>query len=98
MEEAEALSDRVGIIQDGRLTALDTVENLRASHGYEFKITYAADGSTSNTETLFGANDHELVERARAMGAQQYAVARTNLEDIFLALTGDKEGLGGDPG
>ena len=38
MEEAEALSDRVGILQNGRLLALDTAENLRASHGYEFKI------------------------------------------------------------
>ena len=34
MEEAETLCDRVGIIQRGRLLALDTVQNLRAAHGF----------------------------------------------------------------
>ena len=34
LEEAEALCDRVGIIQNGRLLALDTVDNLRAAHGF----------------------------------------------------------------
>ncbi len=33
MEEAEALSDRVGILRDGRLLALGTPEALRARAG-----------------------------------------------------------------
>ena len=93
MEEAEALSDRVGIINHGRLLAIDTVAKLRAAHGYEFKITYSRNGSTADTETLYGTDDQELVERVRGMGIQQFAVARTNLEDIYLALTGEKEAL-----
>ena len=96
MEEAEALSDRVGIVHQGRLLALDTVANLRTAHGYEFKVTYARDGSTVETETLYGIDDRELVERVRSRGVQQFAVSRTNLEDIYLALTGEKEGLGDD--
>ena len=96
MEEAEALCDRVGIINHGRLLALDTVDDLRAAHGYEFKIIYYANGSTAEAETLYGADDQELVERVRAMGFHQFSVSRTNLEDIFLALTGEKEALGGD--
>ena len=96
MEESEALCDRVGIIQDGRFLALDTVPNLRASHGYEYKITYTCNDSTAEAQTLYGADDRELVERVRAMGASQYTVARTNLEDVYLALTGEKESLDGD--
>ena len=96
MEEAESLSDRVGIIQGGRLLALDTVDNLRAAHGYEFKVSYARNGSVADTETLYGSDDRELVERVRSRGVQQFSVARTNLEDIYLALTGEKEGLDGD--
>ena len=96
MEEAEALCDRVGIINHGRLLALDTVDNLRAAHGYEFKVTYSANGSAAEVETIYGANDQELVERVRGMGVQQFSVSRTNLEDIFLALTGEKEGLDGE--
>ena len=34
MQEAESLCDRVGIIQNGRLLALDTVPNLKAAHDY----------------------------------------------------------------
>ena len=96
MEEAEALSDRVGIINHGRLLAMDTVANLRAAHGYEFKVTYPRNGSTVEEETLYGADDHDLLERVRAMGIQQFTIARTSLEDIYLALTGEREGLGGD--
>ncbi len=98
LEEAEALCDRVGIINDGSLLALDTVPNLRASHGFEFKITFSRNGSTVDTETQYGASDHELVERVRAMGIQQFAVSRTNLEDVYLAPTGEKEGLDGQTG
>ena len=96
MEEAEALSDRVGIVHQGRLLALDTVANLRTAYGYEFKITYARNGSMAETETLYGTDNDELVSRVRSMGIEQFAVSQTNLEDIFLALTGDEEGLDGE--
>jgi ABC-2 type transport system ATP-binding protein len=33
MEEAEALSDRIGIMKDGRLLALGTVEELKQKAG-----------------------------------------------------------------
>ena len=96
MEEAESLCDRVGIIHRGRLLALDTVANLRAVHGYQFKITYTCNGSTEEAEPLYGSDDRELVERVRAMGACQYSVARTSLEDVYLALTGERESLDGN--
>lgn len=90
MEEAEALCDRVGIIQHGRLLALDTVANLRAAYGYEFKITYVPNGSTLEAVTLYGAGEQELVERVHVMGIRQFSVARTNLEDVYLALTRER--------
>lgn len=99
MEEAEALCDRVGIIHQGRLVALDTVPNLRAAHGYEFKVTFSTNstnGDDSETQTLYGKNDDELVERVRAMGIRQFSVSRTNLEDVYLALTDGKESLDGN--
>lgn len=98
MEEAEALCDRVGIISHGYLLALDTVANLRASRGYEFKLTYSKDGSTAEPEVMYGADDGELVERVRSMGINQFTVSQTNLEDVFLALTGGEEGLDSDAG
>ena len=101
MEEAEALCDRVGIISGGRLLALDSVERLKASQGLAFKITYAAEDAAARGETdaragapqtLYGADDRELVERVRALGVRQFSLSRATLEDVYLALTSDADG------
>ncbi|MCK4449850.1 MAG: ABC transporter ATP-binding protein, partial [Anaerolineae bacterium] len=39
MEEADQLSDRVAIIDQGRIVALDTLEKLKAEHGEDEKTT-----------------------------------------------------------
>ena len=91
MEEAEALCDRVGIIQGGQVLALDTPANLRAKQGFQFKITYFPNGSVMDAVTLYGADDQELVARVREMGFAQYSVGRTSLEDVYLAITGGKD-------
>ena len=51
MDEAEVLCDRVGIIENDRLLALDTVDNLRAAHSFNYKITYESDGRTTTPTT-----------------------------------------------
>ena len=93
MEEAETLADRVAIIHEGRLMALDTVDGLRAAHGLEFKVTFSRAEGAGEPETIYGADDGALVEQVRAMGVRQYAVSRASLEDVYLALTGSKERL-----
>ena len=94
MEEAETLCDRVGIIQRGWLLALDTVPNLRAAHGFEFKVTYTTNGGDNKTHTIYGEDDGELLERIRAQGIRQFSGARTSLEDVYLALTDEQEADG----
>jgi len=95
MEEAEALCDRIGIIQRGRLLALDTLDNLRVDHSCEYKITYAPNGTGNEVLTLYGANDRDLIAQVRSLGAHHISVAKTNLEDIYLALTGIAKGPNG---
>lgn len=95
MEEAEELCDRVGIISKGRLLTLDSVEGLKSAHGYDFKVTYSPNGENGATETIYGKDDHDLVERVRALDVRQFSVGRTTLEDVYLGLTGD-EGNDGD--
>ena len=85
MEEAEELCDRVAIIQDGSLLALDTVGNLQSAYGYRYKITFT---TTTGTRSLHGNDDRQLVERMRAMGIDRYRLTSTTLEDVYLALTG----------
>lgn len=43
MEEAERLCDRVAIMDQGRIVALDSPANLIRSHGAENRITFTAD-------------------------------------------------------
>ena len=85
MEEAEELCDRVAIIQDGSLLALDTVGNLHAAYGYRYKITFT---TTAGTRSLYGNDDRQLVARVQAKGIDQYSLTRTTLEDVYLGLTG----------
>ena len=84
MEEAEALCDRIGIIQDGRLLALDTVASLRSSLGFDYKATYESD---DGAQTLYGDDERALVEQLRERRVDQYSVGRTTLEDVYLAIT-----------
>ena len=92
MEEAETLSDRVGIIHEGRLVALDTVDNLLAAQGLAIKATFRTERESEPT-TIFGSDDRELVEKMRARGVQEFSIGRANLEDVYLAITGTSEKL-----
>ena len=44
MEEAEALCHRVGILHQGSIRAMDTVDGLRSLHAGDFKLTYTPMG------------------------------------------------------
>lgn len=92
MEEAEALCDRVGIIQDGALLALDTVDNLRSIHGSEYKIVYRTDGVS---RTKYCDDYRRLVDQLQAEGVDQYSVSRTTLDDIYLGVT-ERQAVSGD--
>ena len=87
MEEAEELSDRVGIINEGRMLAMDSVDSLRRAHGLEFKATFrSGDGKA---QTVYGGTSHELSERLKDRRVEEFSIARANLEDVYLALTGE---------
>ena len=87
MDEAEALSDRVGIINDGRVLAIDSVDSLRNAHKLEFKATFQS--SDGEAHTIYGGTSRELSERLRDQGVEEFTIARANLEDVYLALTGE---------
>jgi ABC-2 type transport system ATP-binding protein len=101
MEEAQRLCDRVAILDQGRILALDTVPNLIARHGGT--ATFEAELVTlpANPERLPGQldgrvlrlqSDRPLEEAARlaAQGIEfrTFHVEQPNLETVFLALTG----------
>jgi len=89
MEEAEYLSDRVGVISEGRLVAAGTVSELHARISNRFKLTYRQPNTDYPHErtTVYGRTMDELNQRIHQLGLEEYDVAKTNLEDIYLELT-----------
>jgi ABC-2 type transport system ATP-binding protein len=73
LEQVEAVCDRVGILQDGELVAVDTIEGLRASLG----------GGTKLVITLDRLDDG-VIERVRGVDGVETAVAR---EDSTVEVT-----------
>jgi ABC-2 type transport system ATP-binding protein len=86
MEEAERLCDRVGIMDRGRMLALDTVSRLLASHGARPVLIASSEGREVRTETDDPVA--ELNRLARLGPVSDFRVERPTLEQVFLGLTG----------
>ncbi len=100
MEEAERLCDRVGIMDHGKILALDTVHALTRAHGGLSTVEIEFAERPRNLEGLGGTWDKgrwraqtdrpvEVLQRAGAAGAlANVSIRRANLEQVFLHLTG----------
>ncbi len=86
MEEAQRLCDRVGIMDHGRLLALDTVEGLITAHGGKSVLFLEREDGERRIET----DDplRELVGLPNNGALRRFRLERPNLERVFLHLTG----------
>ncbi len=91
LEEAEELCDRVAIMDQARIVALDTPSGLIAALNADARVSYT-DGSGDHTVYVKDAQATvlEVLERARADGntVQNLSVRGADLEDVFMQLTG----------
>jgi ABC-2 type transport system ATP-binding protein len=85
IEEAEFLANRVAFLDEGRIVALDTPQNLMNRLG-----TWALDEMVNgHMETSY----FETAEEAKQYLAEKqgsFNLRRVNLEDAFISLTGKK--------
>jgi ABC-2 type transport system ATP-binding protein len=90
MEEAERLSDRIGIIAAGKLIALGTLDELLSRLERSYHLSYRdtvdplADARVRYCASF--AEAQQLVARERVT---EYSVARATLEDVYFTLTGE---------
>jgi ABC-2 type transport system ATP-binding protein len=85
IEEAEFLAERVAFLDEGRIIAVDTPQNLMARLGsWALDEIVNGDMATTFFRTREDANRH--------LGKQQggFTLRRVNLEDVFLSVTGKK--------
>lgn len=86
MEEAQQLCDRVGILDHGRLLALDTVEKLTELYGgRSVVIAERPDGEVRVETPDPMAELARLQEQGKLL---RFRVESPNLEAVFLNLTG----------
>jgi len=86
IEEAEALCHRVGILNRGKLIALDTPQNLKNGLG-GYTIEFI-DEKGKLIQTICRNRD-EAHDKARSFSGS-VTVRKTNLEDVFINLTGER--------
>ena len=90
MEEAEYLSERVGIISRGELKAIGTVAELQERIDKRYKLTYSPPGSPvypREWATIYGRTVEELQKHIQKLELEEYDLSKINLEDIYLELT-----------
>ena len=94
LEEAEQLSDRVAVINGGRIVADGTPQELTAS-APETEIRYRRDGQEVVLRTSRPTHVlHELTGEALANGLEleELQVRRPTLEEVYLSLTAEDGG------
>jgi ABC-2 type transport system ATP-binding protein len=86
IEEAQALCDRVGILAKGRLIALDTPERLLTQVG-EVVVEFITEEGKLIQHLCQDREEAHRIARSREDGV---TIRRTNLEDVFIKLTGER--------
>jgi ABC-2 type transport system ATP-binding protein len=86
IEEAEALCDRVGILSRGRLISLDSPQNLKALVG-EYIVEFITPEGKLIQQICRNAEEAHGLAKQRENGV---TIRRTNLEDVFIKLTGER--------
>jgi ABC-2 type transport system ATP-binding protein len=84
IEEAEALCHRVGIIDNGKLIALDSPANLLASTG-----SHVVEEVNGKGRSWFFDSRERATQHAAEI-EDTVIIRRANLEDVFIRLTGRK--------
>ncbi len=90
IEEAEALCDRVAIMNKGKLAGMGEPAELcrrLGRHAVEW------DDGRERKYRFFSRREEAAAFAARMDAPEKLLVRRTNLEDVFIELTGRREGL-----
>ncbi|MGC4176025.1 ABC transporter ATP-binding protein [Demequina sp.] len=90
LDEAEHLADRIAIINDGQLAALDTPAGLRAK-AIDSVVTWTENGTQRRTVTPTPTATLRELLAATEGEVADLAVTKPSLEDVYLEIIGGNE-------
>ena len=90
MEEAERLSDRVGVIANGRLIAFGTLDELLGRMDRSYRLSYRDPiDPLSDLKIRYFASFAQAQQHIARELLFEYSIARASLEDVYFTLTGE---------
>jgi ABC-2 type transport system ATP-binding protein len=93
MEEAEQLSDRVGVIASGRLVAFGTLDELLSRIDRSYRVSYRdainPSDPLSELKIRYFASFAQAQQHIARELLSEYSIARASLEDVYFTLTGE---------
>jgi ABC-type multidrug transport system ATPase subunit len=90
MEEAERLSDRIGIIARGRLIAFGALDELLGRLERSYRLSYRDPIDPLNeTCVRYCVSFTEAQTHVVREMISEYSIARASLEDVYFTLTGE---------
>ena len=100
LDEADALADRVAVLDRGRVIADGTAEQLKHQVGTAHVELVLAGGGTERVRTDASVPDVRRIladVELRGLPVERWRVAVPTLDDVFLTLTGRPAGPAPDP-
>jgi ABC-type multidrug transport system ATPase subunit len=90
MEEAERLSDRVGVIANGRLIAFGGLDELLTRMDRSYRLSYRDPiDPLSDLRIRYFASFAQAQQHIARELLSEYSIARASLEDVYFNLTGE---------
>jgi ABC-2 type transport system ATP-binding protein len=90
MEEAERLSDRIGVISAGRLIAFGTLDELVTRLDRSYRLSYRDPfDPLGDLKIRYCASFAEAQQHIARELLSEYSIARASLEDVYFTLTGE---------
>ena len=89
LDEAQALADRVGVINEGKIIEIATPDTLGGRNNAPAKVTWLENGVTN--EILSKNPTEEVIRLSQRFNGQipELQVLRPNLEEIYLRMIGE---------
>ncbi len=88
MEEAEQLSDRIALIDAGKIVALGTLPELQSRFPLRYRLKFTGDAAVAGTKTLFFEKFEEVQSFIENTAPVEYQISTSSLEDVYFSIVG----------